>query len=163
MTGDPQSVPVPTPGVTGSVTVGSTFIVLDVVQPSSRKILWSAAKNSGRSWSTNTAVSGLVKEFRKFLEEQGTAQVSEYSRVPVTNLGINPNTATQCIAFGNADRQSTPPELYQIVAQCIQNNDYPNAVALFVLAGMDTRFDVSRIADNTDCRGRFAATTDPSS
>jgi hypothetical protein len=70
MTGSTQSMQTITPGVTGSVTVGSTFIVLDVVQPSTRKILWSASKNSGRSWSTNTAVSGLVKDFRKFLEQQ---------------------------------------------------------------------------------------------
>lgn len=70
MTGNTRSVPVMTPGVTGSVTVGQTFIVLDVVQPPSGKVLWSASKNSARSWSTNTAVAGLVKELRQYPEEQ---------------------------------------------------------------------------------------------
>lgn len=75
MTGDTRSVPVMTPGVTGSVNVGQTFIVLDVLQPSSKKVLWSASKNSARSWSTNTAVAGLVKELREYLEQQEKSAV----------------------------------------------------------------------------------------
>lgn len=70
MTGSSQSVQAFTPGVTGSVDVGSYFIVMDVMQPASKKILWSASKNDARSWSTKTAVSGLMKQFREFLEQQ---------------------------------------------------------------------------------------------
>lgn len=91
MTGSTQSVPVFTPGVTGTATVGSTFIVLDAVEPSSRRILWSASKNSGRSWSTNSAVSGLVKNFRKFLEEQDKTQVAENASAPLANSSSGTN------------------------------------------------------------------------
>lgn len=70
MTGDTSSVPVVSPGVTGSVVVGATFVNLEVVQRSSGKILWSGSKNEARSWSTKTAVGGLVKQFREFLEQQ---------------------------------------------------------------------------------------------
>lgn len=73
MTGNTQNVPVMTPGVTGSVNVGQTFIVLDVVQPSSKRVLWSASRNSGTSWSTNTAVAGLVKRLREYMEQQEKA------------------------------------------------------------------------------------------
>jgi hypothetical protein len=70
MTGNSQVVPVVSAQVNGSVDVGQRFIVLDVVQPSSKKILWIASKNSGLSWSTNTAVGGLVKKLREYIEEQ---------------------------------------------------------------------------------------------
>lgn len=149
MTGSTQSVPVFMPGVTGSVDVGATFIVLDVVQPSTRRILWSESRNSGRSWSTNTAVSRLVKDLRKFIEQQETTQVSELSQAPVANLATVSSTPAQCIAFDQVNSQSAPPELYRSVGQCIQSNGYASALALFVLAGMDTRFDMLRVADNT--------------
>lgn len=149
MTGNTQSVPVFTPGVTGSVTVGSTFIVLDVVDPSSRKVLWSATKNSSRSWSTNTAVSGLVKNFRKLLEEQDKTQVAEIAPSPLASSTSGTNEPTTCISFDKANSQSVPPQLYRTIGQCIQNDDYSNSLALFVLAGIDTRFDASRVADTT--------------
>jgi hypothetical protein len=40
-------VPVMSPGVTGSVHVGQSFFILDVWQPSSKKVIWSASKNVG--------------------------------------------------------------------------------------------------------------------
>ncbi len=149
MTGSTQSVAVFTPGVTGSVDVGATFIVLDVVQPSTRRILWSESRNSGRSWSTNTGVSRLVKDLRKFIEQQETTQVSELSQAPVANFATVSRTPAQCIAFDKVNSQSAPPELYRSVGQCIQSDDYSSALSLFVLAGMDTRFDMLRVADNT--------------
>ena len=60
-----------------------------------------------------------------------------------------PITTTQCTAWEQINTQFTPPDLYRMVGQCIQSNDYPSALALFVLAGMDTRFDAPRVADNT--------------
>jgi len=149
MTGSTQSVQVFTPGVAGSVDVGSTFIVLDVVQPSSRRILWSESRNSGRSWSTNTAVSRLVKDLRKFIEQQETTQVSELSHAPIANLATVSSAPTQCISFDKVNSQSAPPELYGSIGPCIQSNDYSSAVALFALAGMEVRFDMLRVADST--------------
>ena len=74
MTGNTQSMPVVSAYVTGSVTVGSTYTVLDVTQQSSKKFLWIGSKNDSHTWSNKTAVSGLVKEFREFLEQQEKAQ-----------------------------------------------------------------------------------------
>lgn len=48
--GESKVVPIISPGVTGSVDAGTSYIILDVVQPSSKKILWSASKNVGRTW-----------------------------------------------------------------------------------------------------------------
>lgn len=73
MTGDTHSVPVFTPGVTGTVDVGAEFVVLDVVERSSGKILWSGNKNIARSWSTKSAVEGLMKKFRAFVEQEEKA------------------------------------------------------------------------------------------
>jgi hypothetical protein len=67
--GAPNAVPVNSTGVT-SGDVGTSYIILDVVQPSSKKILWSVSKNVARSWSTNTAVEGLMKHLREYLEAQ---------------------------------------------------------------------------------------------
>lgn len=57
----------------GVVNTGSGVIILDVVHPGSKKILWYAAKNAGLSWSTNTAVAGLFKNLRECVEGQESA------------------------------------------------------------------------------------------
>ena len=59
--GETNYVPVISPGVTGSVNVGQSFFILDVWQPSSKKVIWSASKNVGTSWSTHTGIANLVK------------------------------------------------------------------------------------------------------
>ena len=71
--GQTNYVPVISPGVTRSVNVGQSFFVLDVWQPSSRKVIWSASKNVGTSWSTNTGIANLVKRLREYMEEQQKA------------------------------------------------------------------------------------------
>ena len=68
--GETNYVPVISPGVTGSVNVGQSFFILDVWQPSSRKVIWSASKNVGTSWSTYTGIANLVKRLREYTEEQ---------------------------------------------------------------------------------------------
>jgi hypothetical protein len=55
---------------TGSVNVGQSFFILDVWQPSSKKVIWSASKNVGTSWSTHTGIANLVKKLREDMEEQ---------------------------------------------------------------------------------------------
>jgi hypothetical protein len=55
--------------VTGSVTLGSVYTIIDVIQPTSGKVLFSVAHNWSRSWSTKTAATGAVKELRKKVEE----------------------------------------------------------------------------------------------
>jgi len=68
--GETNYVPVISPHVTGSVNVGQSFFILDVWQPSSRKVIWSASKNVGTSWSTHTGIANLVKRLREYIEEQ---------------------------------------------------------------------------------------------
>jgi hypothetical protein len=68
--GQSNYVPVVSPGVTGSVNVGQSFFILDVWQPSSKKVIWFASKNVGTSWSTNTGIAHLVKKLRESIEEQ---------------------------------------------------------------------------------------------
>ena len=68
-----KDVPVISPGVTGSVNVGQSFFILDVWQPSSKKVIWAASKNVGTSWSNNTGIANLVKRLREYIEEQEKA------------------------------------------------------------------------------------------
>jgi hypothetical protein len=68
--GETNYVPVMSPGVTGSVNVGQSFFILDVWQPSSRKVIWSTSKNVGTSWSTHSGITNLVKKLREYVEEQ---------------------------------------------------------------------------------------------
>ena len=62
--------PVTSSGTTSSGDAGNSYIILDVVQPSSKKILWSVSKNVARTWSNNTAVAGLMNHLREYLEAQ---------------------------------------------------------------------------------------------
>ena len=71
--GQSNYVPVMSPGVTGSVNVGQSFVILDVWQPSSRKVIWSASKNDATTWSNNTAVEHLIRKLREYMEEQEKA------------------------------------------------------------------------------------------
>jgi hypothetical protein len=57
----------------GVVNTGSGVIILDIVQPGSKKILWYTAKNLGLSWSTNTAVAAVFKNLREYVEGQESA------------------------------------------------------------------------------------------
>jgi hypothetical protein len=41
-----------------------------VWQPSSKKVIWSAYKNVGTSWSTHTGIANLVKKLRESVEAQ---------------------------------------------------------------------------------------------
>lgn len=56
--------------VTGPVELETMYTILDVVQPSTGKILWFDSKNGRRSWSTKTEVAGLFKDLRTFIEQQ---------------------------------------------------------------------------------------------
>ena len=62
--------------VRGTVTTGDSYTVLDVVQPSSGKVLWSEKHSWGRSWSPKTARIGAVKQLRKHVEEREKANVA---------------------------------------------------------------------------------------
>jgi hypothetical protein len=68
--GQSNYVQVMSPGVRGSVDVGQSFFILDVWQPSSKKVIWSASRNVGTSWSTHTGIANLVKRLREDMEEQ---------------------------------------------------------------------------------------------
>src|SRR5277367_1848855 len=71
----------------------------------------------------------------------------------VTNLTVvgqlAANQPLTCVSIDLAGKDHTPPDLYQGVSSCIQQEDYRTAVALFALAGMESRFDAQRVLDKT--------------
>src|SRR5271155_3948039 len=71
----------------------------------------------------------------------------------VTNVGLvgqlAANQPLTCVSIDLAGKDHTPPDLYQGVSSCIQQEDYRTAVALFALAGMESRFDAQRVLDKT--------------
>jgi hypothetical protein len=71
----------------------------------------------------------------------------------VTNVGMVGQLAAQqpltCVSIDGVGKDHTPPDLYQGVSACIQQEDYRTAVALFALAGMESRFDAQRVLDKT--------------
>ena len=62
---------------------------------------------------------------------------------------------SRCVAFNKFNSGVTPDQLYGMVVDCVRTDDYPSAVALFVLAGMDARFDISRVTDK-DAAGKLS-------
>jgi hypothetical protein len=71
----------------------------------------------------------------------------------VTNLNVvgqlAANQPLTCVSIDLAGKDHTPPDLYQGVSACIQQEDYRSAVALFALAGMESRYDAQRVLDKT--------------
>jgi hypothetical protein len=71
----------------------------------------------------------------------------------MTNLNVVGQLASNqpltCVSIDLAGKDRTPPDLYQGVSACIQQEDYRTAVALFALAGMESRFDAQRVLDKT--------------
>jgi hypothetical protein len=79
-TATPHPVPV------GVVNTGGTgVIILDIVHPASKTILWYTSKNAGLSWSTKTAVAVLFKNLREYVEsQQSAAQAARPATPPGT-------------------------------------------------------------------------------
>lgn len=71
----------------------------------------------------------------------------------VTNLSVVGQLSSKqpltCVSLELVAKDHTPPDLYQGVSACIQLEDYRTAVALFALAGMESRFDAQRVLDKT--------------
>jgi len=65
----------------GAVNTGSGVIILDLVHPASKKILWYTSKNAGLSWSTKTAVAGLFKNLREYVQSQ---EIAAHATTPAT-------------------------------------------------------------------------------
>lgn len=58
----------------GAVNTGGTAVmILDVVEPRTKSILWYTTKIAGLSWSTKTAVSAVFKNLREYVETQESA------------------------------------------------------------------------------------------
>jgi len=70
-----------------------------------------------------------------------------------TNVGLIGQLAAKqpltCVSIDGVGKDHPPPDLYQGVSACIQQEDYRTAVALFALAGMESRFDAERVLDKT--------------
>jgi len=66
-TGTPHPLPV------GAFNAGTGVMILDLVQPGTKNILWYTSKISGLSWSTKTAVAALFKNLREYVETQEAA------------------------------------------------------------------------------------------
>lgn len=54
-----------------------------------------------------------------------------------------------CVALEAVDKSVQPPDLYKAIPQCIAAGRYPDAVELFMLAGLQVRFDSTRVTDKT--------------
>jgi ankyrin repeat protein len=71
----------------------------------------------------------------------------------VTNLTMTGQLAAKhpldCVSLTQVDNTRTPPDLYLGVSACILKDDYRTAVALFALAGVESRFDAERVLDKS--------------
>ncbi|MGC1520979.1 MAG: hypothetical protein WA803_05510 [Steroidobacteraceae bacterium] len=71
----------------------------------------------------------------------------------LTNLDVVGQLASKqplsCVSIDAVGKDYTPPDLYRGVSACIQQEDYRTAVALFALAGIESRFDAERVLDKT--------------
>jgi hypothetical protein len=59
-----------------------------------------------------------------------------------------------CVRLDQIDNRQVPPELYDRVKNCMQDNRDADAVALFVIAGMDSNFDALRVTDRSAGQAR---------
>jgi ankyrin repeat protein len=71
----------------------------------------------------------------------------------ITNVTAAGNLATthpvSCRTLETLDNSHTPPDLFQGVKDCIEHDHYAEAVDLFALAGIESRFDAARVTDKT--------------
>ena len=54
-----------------------------------------------------------------------------------------------CVPLESLNNTYTPPDIYLGVSACIRKDDYRTAGALFMLAGINSRFDIARVLDNS--------------
>jgi hypothetical protein len=98
-----------------------------------------------------------------FVEENTNAVEPLVGHRPVAPVITRQNNVTQltipgslaathnlgCVAFEAIDKSIQPPDLYKAIPQCITAGRYPDAVELFMLAGLEVRFDSTRVTDKT--------------
>jgi Domain of unknown function (DUF4124) len=87
------------------------------------------------------------------LPKQESSRIVVEQHGKVTNLTVVGQLAAKqplaCVSIDGVGKDYTPPDLYHGVSACIQQEDYRTAVALFALAGLESRFDAERVLDKT--------------
>ncbi len=87
------------------------------------------------------------------LPKQESSRIVVEQKGKVTNLTVVGQLAANqplgCVSIDGVGKDHTPPDLYHGVSACIQQEDYRTAVALFALAGLESRFDAERVLDKT--------------
>jgi len=87
------------------------------------------------------------------LPKQESSRIVVEQKGKVTNLTVvgqlAANQPLTCVSIDGVGKDHTPPDLYHGVSACIQQEDYRTAVALFALAGLESRFDAERVLDKT--------------
>jgi len=75
------------------------------------------------------------------------------SNTRITNYQAQGNLqsthAIGCPASNQLKNTYTPADLYPAIAECVRAKDYGKAAFIFALAGVYTRFDEQRVADET--------------
>lgn len=76
----------------------------------------------------------------------------------VTNMTVEGNLASYinigCISLSEVKNTFTPADLYKGVRECIKQENFDRAANLFMLAGLNARFDAERITDKTAGQAR---------
>lgn len=60
---------------------------------------------------------------------------------------LAPTHQLDCVDIGRVPKDFTPPDIHTGVLACVQQGRSDEAAALFMLAGVRTRFDVERVSD----------------
>jgi hypothetical protein len=66
---------------------------------------------------------------------------------------LAPTQALPCFTLSEAKQTYTPPDLHTALAECVSSAEFAKAAQLFILAGINSRFDVQRVADKTAAGG----------
>jgi hypothetical protein len=107
-------------------------------------LLSTAAAVPGSAWAQETTQPEVSSDgSRDNCETVGNVTRCESA----SNLGVS--HSLRCMPLSDVRNEYTPADIYPAVADCISADRYPEAVDLFLVAGVYAYFDKLRVADRT--------------
>ncbi len=87
-------------------------------------------------------------------------QLQATEATDITHLYTEGNLASThplaCVPLPQVKNTDTPADIFKGVGQCVEQNNFEDAVDLFAIAGAYSKFDAARVADKTAGQAKSA-------
>jgi hypothetical protein len=133
--------------------IGTTLLLVAAFQSSFAAVYRCDSKNGTSTVSTFSTTPCGPDAVQSVLPDPIQTAIAPQASI-VSTLPQQLAGNRECVRLNQIDNRQVPPELYDRVKICMQDNRDADAVALFAIAGMDSIFDSLRVTDRSAGQAR---------